>query len=483
MYMVLLVSGLLMISGCEDALKLYPPDGLVKDEFWQTKEDVEAVLMAGYQRFASLDSRLFYYGELRADMLDDGGNLGANHRNIMESNIYPSNRWADWSSFYTVINNCNLVLKYAPDVLEIDPTFSEYKFNTMNAEAVFLRSLAYFYMVRIWKDVPLVLTAYDSDTQEFFLEKTDGAVILDSINDQLKNILPYAPEDHETLARTRGRATSGAVNALLADIALWEFNYQDCIDYVTRVEESSLYELVPGDSWFRMFYEGNTLEGIFEMQFDSEAGQNNSMYDLTNPQSNNFIASEFALELFSPEKSGEIIRGYGSVRENDKIIWKYVGQSEDGLMFRSGSNLKSANWIVYRLADLMLMKAEALSQLGRFDEAQQIVNDIRIRAFMEPYTQFQQTPQAFEDLILEERAKELAYEGKRWFDLMRMGRRDSYARKDKLIEIIIENVPATQKRVLAAKLSDPNGWYMPVYSGEIENNLNLVQNPYYQVYE
>ncbi|MCF8345803.1 MAG: RagB/SusD family nutrient uptake outer membrane protein [Bacteroidales bacterium] len=471
------------MSSCEDVLKLYPPDGLVKDEFWQTKEDVEAVLMAAYKSFSQLDSRLFYYGELRADMLEDGGNLGPAHRNIMDSNIYPSNNWASWNSFYSVVNNCNLVLKYAPEVLEIDPTFTEYKFNTFNAEAVFLRSLAYFYLVRIWKDVPLVLTAYDSDSQDFFIEKTEGTVVLDTLKVQLNGILKFAPEDHETLQRTRGRATSGAVNALLADIALWEFNYQDCIDYVSKVDQSELYELLPGESWFSLFYEGNTLEGIFEIQFDSEAGQNNSMYNLTRPQSNNFIASDFAIELLSPEASREIIRGYGSVRENDKIIWKYVGQSADGLMFRSGNNLRSCNWTVYRLADLLLMKAEALSQMGRFDEALQIVNDIRIRAFMDPYTQFQQTPQAFEDMILEERAKELAFEGKRWFDLMRMGRRNDFARKDKLIEIIIENVPATQKRVLAAKLSDPNGWYLPVHSNEIENNINLVQNPYYQAYE
>lgn len=129
------------------------------------------------------------------------------------------------------------------------------------------------------------------------------------------------------------------------------------------------------------------------------------------------------------------------------------------------------------------MKAEALSQLGQYDDALEIINDLRIRAFVDPYSSVQETPQAFEDLIMEERAKELSYEGKRWFDLLRMGRRNSYERKDKLIEIIIENVPATQKRVLASKLSDPYGWYLPIYDNEIENNLNLVQNPYYQIYE
>ena len=473
----------LFISSCEEQLKLYPPDGLIKDHFWQTKEDVESVLMAAYKGFAQIDARLFYYGELRGDMLVAGGSLNVHLRNIMGSNIYPSNNFANWNLFYSIINNCNLVMKYSTEVKRLDPTFSDYRFNTLNAEAVFLRSLAYFYLVRIWKDVPFILSAYDSDSQDMYLAKTDSEVILDSLETQLHQILKSIPKEHETLARTRGRATNGAVYALLADIALWKFNYQDCIDYVEKIEDNETYTLLPGGSWFSIFSDGNTLEGIFEIQFDGAVGQNNSMYVVTQPLNNNFRASPYALEILSPETSREIVRGSGSIRLQDRIIWKYVGQNPDGVIFRSGNALRSANWVVYRLADLKLMKAEALSQLGRYDEAMAIVNEIRIRAFVEPHGSFPQSPHAIEDLIMEERARELAYEGKRWFDLLRMGRRNSFERKDKLIEIIIENVPATQKRVLASKLSDPNGWYMPVHTNEIENNLNLVQNPYYQIYD
>lgn len=74
---------------------------------------------------------------------------------------------------------------------------------------------------------------------------------------------------------------------------------------------------------------------------------------------------------------------------------------------------------------------------------------------------------------------ELAFEGKRWFDLLRMGRRDNYARKAALVEIIIKNVPSTQKRILATKLTNPLGWYMPIAESEIERNRELVQNPFY----
>ena len=89
------------------------------------------------------------------------------------------------------------------------------------------------------------------------------------------------------------------------------------------------------------------------------------------------------------------------------------------------------------------------------------------------------SPQAYEDAIMEERALELAFEGKRWFDLLRMGRRNDYARKSKLIEIIVANVPSTQRRILATKLNNPLGWYLPIHETELERNKNLVQNPYY----
>ena len=169
------------------------------------------------------------------------------------------------------------------------------------------------------------------------------------------------------------------------------------------------------------------------------------------------------------------IKKYG---EDDFIIWKYVRMAPDGQTSRSGSQQYSCNWIVYRFADIMLMKAEALSQLGRYSEAMVILLEIRDRAGLGGVS-VANSPTAYEDAILEERALELSFEGKRWFDLLRMGRRNNYARKDKLIEIIVSNVPSTQKRILATKLTNPQGWFLPIYETEMERNKNLVQNPYY----
>ena len=210
--------------------------------------------------------------------------------------------------------------------------------------------------------------------------------------------------------------------------------------------------------------------------------QRNGTYGLTNRSSNQYKPSQKALEMLSFEFASELVRGEdSSIRkygEDDFIIWKYVGQAPDGQTARAGADQYSCNWILYRYADVLLMKAEALSQKGQYNEAFNIITEIRDRAGVGSVS-IANSPTAYEDAILQERALELSYEGKRWFDLLRMGRRNNYARKDKLIEIIVSNVPSTQKRILATKLTNPMGWYLPIYEKEIERNKNLVQNPYY----
>jgi hypothetical protein len=468
---------------CSDWLELIPPGGLIREEFWKTKSDVDAVLMAAYSNFSQMDRSLFLYGELRGDMLTGGGNQPWEEQLIMENNIYPDNGSTNWQNFYKIINYCNEVIVNAPLVQEIDNTFTDYQMQGLVSEAYFIRSLAYFYLVRIYKEVPLVLVPTETDDAEFYVKKVDEETVLKQIVADLEANRVFAPSgSFKTISENKGRASKAAFDALLADIALWRFDYNAVIKYVDQIEATKKFVLMPSGRWFELFYPGNTLEGILEFQFDGNLQQRNGTYGLTNRNSNQYKPSRKALDLLSFEFASELVRGEdSSIRkygEDDFIIWKYVGQAPDGQSARSGSEQYSCNWIVYRYADVLLMKAEALSQLGNFQAAYTIIMDIRDRAGVGGIS-IANSPIAYEDAILNERALELAYEGKRWFDLLRMGRRNNFARKDKLIEIIVSNVPSTQKRILATKLTNPNGWYLPIYEGEIERNKNLVQNPYY----
>ncbi len=470
-------------SSCDDWLELKPPGGLIREEYWKNKEDVEAVLMSAYQKLASIDEKLFIFGEIRADMLEGDINQPNREELLMESNIFPDNGICDWSDFYSIINMANEVIKNAPLVQDVDDTFTDFEMQSNVAEAYFLRSLSYFYLVRIYRDVPLVLEPTETDDAEIYVPKTEESVILDQIVTDLENNRSFAPSGgFSTIKENKGRASKAAFDALLADIELWRFNYEAVIRHVEKIEAVEDIVLVPGNRWFEIFYPGNSLEGIFELQFDGDLNQRNSLFGLTFRNSFRYDPSQKALELFSTDfESAEIVRGPGTIvkeGEDDFNIWKYVGRAADGSSTRSGNETSSCNWIVYRLADVLLMKAEALSQLSRFQEAYDIISEVRTRAGMLPLSLSNNTI-AYEDAIMDERARELAYEGKRWFDLLRLGRRNNYQRKATLIEVVVTNVPSTQKRILSAKLTNPLGWYLPIYENEIERNKELVQNPYY----
>jgi starch-binding outer membrane protein, SusD/RagB family len=480
---LLIIPLIFMQSACNDWLELLPPEGLTREFYWQTKEEVEAVVMGAYSSFRNMDGHLFRLGELRADMISDGGNMGTNDRRIMNGNIHPNNSVTNWSSFYTVINYCNEIIEYAPVVKERDDTFTDYQLNGFLAEAYFLRALAYFYLVRIYKDVPLVLQSTSSDAADVYPLKTDGDEILDYITADLKKNRGFAPvEGYRTIPENKGRATRAAFDALLADIALWQFDYEAVITHVNRIISADNHLLLMSSRWFELFHPGNTAESIFELQFNDNLAQQNSLFDMTNRNANNYDPSQIAIQMFGKRHARELYRGedasikrYG---DDEFIIWKYVGMAGDGMSVRPGFLEKSANFIIYRYADVLFMKAEALSQLGRFQEALAIINMIRNRADVSPLS-LPDSETAYEDAILNERAHEFAYEGKRWFDLLRMGRRNNYARKNVLINILVSNVPSTQKRILSMKLNNPMGWYLPVFEKEIERNKNLVQNPYY----
>lgn len=482
---ILIITVLLSQVSCSKWMDLQPPQGLIRQEFWHTKEDVETVLMGAYDTFRGMNGNLFKYGEMRADMVTWDVNLSQDERKIMEGNIYSDNGMCSWSGFYQVINYCNEVIANAPKVQKEDDTFSDYQLKGYLSEAYFLRGMAYFYLVRIYKDVPYVTQPTETDDAKFYPVKTDGDTILNHVINDLETVYQYATVDgYLTLAENKGRATKASIDALIADIALWQFDYEKVIKRVENIERSKKYIMLPSSRWFELFYPGNSDESIFEFQFDDALNQGNGLFGLTQQYSYNYDPSETAVNMFSrlTAQGGEIYRGEDAsiamISKGDYIIWKYVGLRPDGETVRPSTIQNSCNWIVYRYADVLLMKAEALSQLGRFPEALDIINKIRDRADVAPLN-IPNSENAYEDAILHERALELAFEGKRWFDLLRMGRRNDFSRKAQLIDILVSNVPSTQKRILSTKLTNPLGWYLPIAKSEIERNKNLVQNPYY----
>ena len=123
---------------CDSYLDLRPENGTVRQEFWQTKEDVQAAVVGIYSAMLNtppsendltLAEYIFMYGELRGGMVAPGAFTSNDQSDIITTNILPSNSITTWSQFYRIINYCNTVIDLAPGVLEIDPTIESSELN------------------------------------------------------------------------------------------------------------------------------------------------------------------------------------------------------------------------------------------------------------------------------------------------------------------------------------------------------------------
>ena len=142
------------MSSCEDFLSTVPLNEIVLENFWENEDEVTSVVASCYSGMTDNNflTRIMLWGEMRSDNMSQGLiNPETPFVNeiqlpeMLDGNILPNYYIADWSSFYTVINRCNTVLHYAPEVLERDPDFTESEWLAMEAEMLTLRALCYFY--------------------------------------------------------------------------------------------------------------------------------------------------------------------------------------------------------------------------------------------------------------------------------------------------------------------------------------------------
>ncbi|HVG41641.1 MAG TPA: RagB/SusD family nutrient uptake outer membrane protein [Chitinophagaceae bacterium] len=481
------------LFSCKKYLDLQPQDGIIRQNFWKTKEQVQAAVNGCYASLlgppAGVSDRplaeyLFMWGELRADMIASSIGSSNEELEIMSSNILSSNSITNWRSIYRTINYCNTVIDFAPLVLENDKTFTQEALNASLAEVKTLRALMYFYLVRSFRDVPLVLKATSSDQELVQIPKTSGDSVLAQIVKDLQESEPAAVLNYGNQASDKGRVTRYTINALQADVFLWMENYNESLVAANKIINSGRFGLIGGNNaWFQTLYvNGNSNESIFEFQFDRQ--KLNPFFGMfrTRPR---YVASSYVMdEIYTVDfldDTKKDIRGDGAaVRATDGLIWKYISLDFNSLRAQEESY---AHWMVYRYADVLLMKAEALAQTDKGAEALAIVYQIRQRARALSQTDKALDPsdkEGISDFILEERAREFAFEGKRWYDVLRHAKRNNYSRLDLLLDMISKSVPTDRQQSAIAKARDKNSHYFPIYDYELQTDKNLVQNPFYK---
>ncbi|MEN3323217.1 RagB/SusD family nutrient uptake outer membrane protein [Mariniflexile soesokkakense] len=478
---------------CDSYLDLKPEDGTIREEFWKTKEDVRAAVIGIYSAMLTtppsesdltLSEYIFMYGELRGDMVSPGGFMSDDQVDMITSNILPSNDLTTWSQFYRIINYCNTVIDLAPGVLANDPTLTQTQLNNYLSEVLAIRAYLYFTLARSFKDVPLKLTATLSDQDNFQIPTTPQADVFKQVVIDLTKAEGFAIEDYGTNAENKGRVTKHTINAMLTDVYLWQENYEAALVTADKVINSGDFALIDGSlQWFTtVFARGNSTESIFELQYTTQ--NLNPFYSifLQRPQ---YLAAPAVLEgVFGIDFEDALNKDFRGERASlvpgTNEIYKYTGLNQEQ---RKSLQESDTHWFVYRYADVLLMKAEALNELSRGEESLAIVDLIR-----EKRNAINETAQqlSFEDkdgirlYILAERSREFAFEGKRWFDILRNSRKENYAYLNILLGIALQSAPANQQQSITTKLKDSNSHYLPINENELFTNKALVQNPFYK---
>lgn len=458
-----------LFSGCEKILDKRPDSSLTRTDFFKTESDANAALIGVYDGLQACVSQFWLWGESRGDLVSTADltngypyfQLFENTKDILK-----------WNLPYVLIARANVVITDVPKIVALDKNFTEQESNSVVGQARYLRALAFFYLVRTFNEVPLVLEAPNSDDVNYRPLKASPESVLKQIEEDLnfaENAVPVGVGSNKDI---RGRVTKGAVNALQADVYLWQAKYEAAAAAAKKViDNKQLYSLVNGDAWLNIFSVKNSSESIFEVQFDYTLNETNSLLGTSGA----YAVNRSLIGYFESEQ--DLIRGDNSTYISNGTFWKYLGLNRE--LLRRPTN--DPNFIVYRLPDVMLMRAEALAHLGFAEktEAISLVNEVRARALLGLVDLDGDVNTApLVDIILKERAMELGMEGKRWFDLLRVARNDD--RPDMLVDLILTSRAVGERSVIRPRIIDSRSWFLPIHIDELNANPNLVQNPYYK---
>ncbi|WP_375436866.1 RagB/SusD family nutrient uptake outer membrane protein [uncultured Hymenobacter sp.] len=486
------VFALALLASC-DILDKEPLPSIAPENFFQNADDAEAAITAAYdalQATGLYSQDLVVVGEMPSDnCTSTNGDVTTLDRiNWTPTTSQVGNIWRD---SYVGINRANAVLKYVPNV-----SMAAERKNQILGEAYFLRALHYYNLLKLYGDVPLRLEPTESAEQTVVaLPRTSTETVYARIVADLTEADALAP------ATNPNRATKGAVNALLAKVHLTQRQWALAATAANKVITSGTYSLLAN---FKGLYpaENRAPEAILEVQNQGNADGNNILPDLLLPSPPaTFSFPKFNIptaELLQYADTSSFT-ATGTRRPNADRRWTLVGRTNAGRDYasfvvgnsRTGNdsgpfvykwpgapnNFNSPdNTYILRYADVLLMYAEAANeQSGPSADVLDKLNRVRTRAGLLPLTAASSqyaSKKAMRDEIDRQRRLELAFEGERWYDLLR------YARHNQA-EAGAHAITALDLIQQRLNRSDVNYLLFPLPQGEINNNAQLQQNPGY----
>lgn len=485
---MILLMLLVLFNGCDSFLEEDPRNLLSPDNFFNSDAEANAAVNGLYHDF--MDNNL-YSGRGLDDVYISGADVIGPNRvfggvepvqsyTVSEAN-YGSVR-AIWQALYRVVQDANLIVNKVTD----NEKLSEEARNQALGETLFLRSLAYYHLTNIWGEVPyyrenLPLTEVQA------LGRTDRQQIRSDLAGDLQQAQDLLPDGYEE--NDLGRASKWAAATLLVKIHLIQENWQAARDKAVEIINNSPHRLL--ENYADVFDRSNPYndEIIFQIDFVKDL-MPTTRTDSYSPRIRDepMKSDERNALTAALEARNEGFTGYGlaiplpdfvekfpadDLRRPMNITTEYLGFELKFPYMPKNWNLDEIssprgnhgeNYIIFRLADVYLMAAEAENELNGPAGAYQYVNAVRERAYDPDQPWEGMSQQTFREAMYDERKWELAGEGHRRMDLVRWG-------------ILLEVVRSTKYRIYdPASNIQPHHVLLPIPVEELELNPKLLDS-------
>lgn len=483
-------------SCSKDFLDLSPTTNTNSGNAYNSAKDLNNAITGAYNVFYQEYYQWDYIllGDMRSDNAYAGGGQDIATTPYDNLTIQPGNQRMefDWAQLYLGIGRCNIILDKITSVTDPALDLNDTR-KKIIGQASFLRAYHYYHLVKTWGGVPIELHSNSTDPSKTNLPRSTEKEVYDQIVKDLEVAIANLPDKFsDDNTENKVRATKGAANALMAQV--WaqrsDRDYSKVITYCDAVINSNVYSLMPN---YADLFDGNHYmndESILEIAFKTDP---------------NWITSNWGTALFNEVGDGfqnycvpskDLVNLYDS--QNDTI------RKNANILFRTANLYADENWnpcndsatavpynfkekhpngwnggdhlYLMRLADIILLKAEAQNETGDLSGAITNVNLIRNRVGLPAISAA--TKEEMRTKILDERRMELAFEGHRFDDLVRNGIFVSTMNNLKEYKFTCDNGTPSAP-ILINYNATMEKELCPIPQNERDRNPNIIQNPGY----
>jgi starch-binding outer membrane protein, SusD/RagB family len=446
---IAIIFSIVFITSCKKAIEVDPFSVITADAYWKKQDDVAGGLKGMYLQLrgssatAGATSDLFFLGEGRSEVLTSAtaGTTGLDK--YYNNTLNVTNPGPNWIQFYSAINAANLIIKYVPTI-----SFnSDDVKNSALAQAYTMRAYVYFVLARSWGNVPVrtePLESYDPATIQ--IARSPVTDVFKLIKEDLDKAMALYPNNNIDASRTAW--SKPAANALKGEVYLWTGKVLNggAADFTTALTalnaaQTSTAQLLPGYSNIFSYTNKTNAEIMMAVRYQLNDGASHNYWANMHLRviSNVSASTLAAIGTLGSSPAENIMQIRKEVRDQfttddqrrngtfyeiydnqnkyvTSITTKGAGTVDGGVRYFY------TDVILYRYADVLLMKAEAKNALGQDPSTE--INLVRQRAYGTNYSSHifvNGTKNENDAAILKERLLELATEGKRWWDLVRFG--------------------------------------------------------------